>query len=118
MIGSLRVKCMPLGDRVGCKRLIMICNQDKGWWVKMMILVLATCGLLAILFPVMMSIAIVDKSDIPSLPKAVAKVSIYDRLEEAFSSKPFSIAILMIVMTMLVISTAGVVLFGAYSWSD
>ena len=84
----------------------------------MFILVLAILGLLAILFPVILGAKVVDKSEVPSVSKAIMDTPIYERLEEAFSNQPFAIAMIMIAMTIAVLSVAGILVFGSYSWGQ
>lgn len=84
----------------------------------MLILMMAAVGLLTILYPVIIGAKVVDKADVPSAPKAVVETSVQDRLQEAFSNRPFTIAMMMILMTISVISVAGIVVFKSYSCDD
>lgn len=95
----------------------MPCIPQEGWRVKMVILTLSFVGLLLILYPVIIGSEVVDRSEVVKIKKAVINTTVYERLEDAFSNRPFAIAMTMIGLTVTVIIVASVVMFNSCSRS-
>jgi hypothetical protein len=90
-------------------------DNQKSRRVKMFILGAAILALMIILYPMLIGAQILDKSEIPHA-KEIRHInsSAIERLVEALKQSPFVVASVFVMMTMIVLLSGGVILYGYY----
>jgi hypothetical protein len=109
MHAALRNRLSPLFKMTAC------CPYDKGWRLKMFILVIAMVSLLALLTPILLdAFSSSEPSEALKKEQVVLDISLYERLQEAFTNSPFAVAITMVGLTSAVLLSAGILVIGTY----